>query len=408
MKRNKNGLPLEIKYCKECNLINQRNTSTNEYFHTPDTVFSTVEFDRNGVCAACNYVKKEFDNTIDWAEREKELWDLCDKHRKNNGEYDCIAPGSGGKDSVFASHVLKYKFKMNPLTITWSPHMYTDIGWANFQSWLHKGGFDNYLYTPNPKVHRKMSREATIRLMNPFQPFIIGQKTFPLKMAAQFNIPLVFYGENSGKGGKKISYKVKSFKDTKDQAGFELDPLKGKKFEDVYIGGKKVQEYLDEGFTKKDLSNYKPLDPNIMDEKNIDFYYLGYFLRWIPQEMYYYSVANTDFKANPVRSEGSYTKYSSLDDKMDGFFFYTAHIKFGCGRAMQESVSEVRHGHITKEEGKALINKFDGEYPQKYEKDFLDYISMNKNEFIELTDKFRPKHLWEKKSNQWVLKKPLT
>ena len=126
IKKNKNGLPLEIKYCKKCNLINQRPTTINEYFHTKDTVQTTVEFDDNGVCAGCNFVKKEFDNTIDWKEREKELQELCDKYRKNNGEYDCIAPGSGGKDSVFASYVLKYKYKMNPLTVTWSPHMYTE------------------------------------------------------------------------------------------------------------------------------------------------------------------------------------------------------------------------------------------------------------------------------------------
>ena len=111
MKTNKNGLPIEIKYCKKCNLINQRPTSINEYFHVKETKQKTVEFDNDGICAACNFVKKEFDNTIDWTEREKELKELCDKHRKNNGEFDCIVPGSGGKDSVFASYILKYKYK---------------------------------------------------------------------------------------------------------------------------------------------------------------------------------------------------------------------------------------------------------------------------------------------------------
>ena len=405
--KNKNGLPLEIKYCTKCNLINQRPTTINEYFHTKDTVQTTVEFDENGVCAGCNYVKKEFDNTIDWKEREKELQELCDKYRKNNGEYDCIAPGSGGKDSVFASYVLKYKYKMNPLTVTWSPHMYTDIGWENFQSWLHKGGFDNYLFTPNPKIHRRITREATIRLLHPFQPFIIGQKTFCRKVSYSIQYSFSFLWRAWWKGRKKIPLTVKSYKETKNQAGFELDPLMGKKFEDVFIGGKKVQEYLDEGLTLNDLKCYKPIDPNIIEEKNIDFYYLGYYLRWTPQEMYYYAVDKTDFKPNPVRTEGTHTKYTSLDDKIDGFFYYTGFIKFGYGRAMQESVAEVRHGHITKEEGKALIKKFDGEYPERYEEEFYDYISMKKNEFIELCDKFRPDHLWEKRSNRWALKSSL-
>ena len=145
MKKNPNGLPLKIKYCTECNLSNQQPTSINEYFHIHNTKQTTVTFDEDGICAACNFNKKKWDNTINWEEREKELIELCNKHRKSNGEYDCIVGVSGGKDSVFQSHVLKYKYNMNPLTVTWSPHLYTDIGWKNFQNWLHVGGFDNFL-----------------------------------------------------------------------------------------------------------------------------------------------------------------------------------------------------------------------------------------------------------------------
>ena len=89
MKKNKNGLPLDIQYCVKCNLSNQRPTSVNEYFHTSSTQHSTVEFDKDGICYGCNFVKKEFDQTINWDEREKELIELCNKYRKNNGEYDC-------------------------------------------------------------------------------------------------------------------------------------------------------------------------------------------------------------------------------------------------------------------------------------------------------------------------------
>tara|TARA_A100001015_G_C15013818_1_gene724504 strand:+ start:1326 stop:2543 length:1218 start_codon:yes stop_codon:yes gene_type:complete len=405
MKKNELGLPLEIEYCKKCNLINQRPTSINEYFHLPNSKQTTVEF-TDGVCSACNFVDIEL-NKINWKLREKELKNLCDKYRKNNGEYDCVVPGSGGKDSVFASYILKYKYKMKPLTVTWTPNLYTEIGWNNFQKWLHKGGFDNYLYTPNPVIMRKLTRESTKNLLHPFQPFILGQKTFALKMASLFNIKLIFYGEVSGKGGKKISHNVKSFSDIKDQQGFEMDPLNGKKFSDVFIGGKKVEEYLDEGLSMNDLKSYKPLEIEKIKNEKMDFYYLGYFLKWIPQEMYYFSQEKIDFEANDVRTEGTYTKFCSLDDKIDGFHFYTFYIKYGHGRAMSDAVSDTRHGHITREEGKSLIKKYDGEYPIRHEKAFLDYISMDKVELINLCNKFRPKHLWDKISGKWVLKKKL-
>ena len=84
---------------------------------------------------------------INWKEREKEFKEILDKYRKNDGSYDVLLPGSGGKDTIFLSHVLKYKYKMNPLTITWAPHIYTDIGWHNFKAW-QKMGFNNESYIP--------------------------------------------------------------------------------------------------------------------------------------------------------------------------------------------------------------------------------------------------------------------
>jgi hypothetical protein len=144
-----------------------------------------------------------------------------------------------------------------------------------------------------------------------------------------------------------------------------------------------------------------------LKKKNIEFYYLSYFLRWIPQENYYYSVKHVDFQANEERTNGTHTKYVSLDDKTDGFFYYTSFIKFGIGRTMLESAEEIRHGHTTKEEGVSLIEKFDGEYPTKYEQEFYDYIEMNKDEFTEICDKFRPDHIWQRKSNRWVLRKTI-
>ena len=85
---------------------------------------------------ACEYQNLKA-KEIDW-EKEKELEILCDKYRGNGTEYDCIIPGSGGKDSAFTSHILKYKYGLNPLTVTWAPHKYTEIGWKNFESWTHK------------------------------------------------------------------------------------------------------------------------------------------------------------------------------------------------------------------------------------------------------------------------------
>ena len=87
--------------------------------------FRLLIVDENGVCDACRTA--EIKDNINWGMREKELIQLLDKHRKNDGSYDCLVPGSGGKDSAYQAHILKYKYGMNPLTVTWAPHKYTEI-----------------------------------------------------------------------------------------------------------------------------------------------------------------------------------------------------------------------------------------------------------------------------------------
>ena len=176
------GLPREIHFCRRCGYSNQKPNSEKEFKHNINTRKPTVEFDEQGICAACRV--SDLKKTIDWPERHRQLTALCDKYRRNDGHYDCLVPGSGGKDSFYAAHKLKYEFGMNPLTVTWAPHIYTDWGWQNFQAWIH-AGFDNYLFTPNGRVHRLLTRLAIEKLFHPFQPFIMGQMYFPPRMAVQ-------------------------------------------------------------------------------------------------------------------------------------------------------------------------------------------------------------------------------
>lgn len=402
------GLPRHVQFCRKCNMSNQQPMSSNEYAHNKDSKKTTMSFDENGVCHACNFNELKETGEINWDEREQELQELCRQYRKTDGSYDCIVGGSGGKDSAMQSHLLKYKYGMNPLTVTWSPHLYTDIGWKNFQNWLHIGGFDNYLYTPNGKIHRLLTRNATINLLHPFQPFILGQKTFVAKMAARLNIPLIFYGEMPGEYGEKVSHKTSSYAAKNDGAeseGYSLDFLAGKDVRDVFLGGKQIGAYLDEGVPLVDLMSYLPMEPEVLHKKGIDFKYLGYYKKWVPQDAYYYAVEHTGFEANPVRTEGTYSKYNSLDDKVDGFFYFTRWIKFGVGRAMMDSAQEIRNHHITKEEGIALMRRYEGEYPSRYESEFLDYVSMTRDEFLACCDRFRSPHLWKIEDGEWRLRK---
>ncbi len=197
------GLPEKVFFCKKCVLSNQVPASCVEYEHTAKSKKDTMPFS-DGVCNACAFAVEK-DTKIDWDKREKELLKLLDKYRKNDGSYDVLVPGSGGKDSVMASHLLKYKYGMHPLTVTWPPAIYTDVGWKNFQNWVRVGGFDNVSFHPSGRVHGLITRLAFENLLHPFQPFIFGQKSLAPKMALKFNIPLIFYGESNAEYNGPLS-----------------------------------------------------------------------------------------------------------------------------------------------------------------------------------------------------------
>jgi N-acetyl sugar amidotransferase len=394
------NLPSQVKFCTRCVFSNQRPLSTNEYAHTSSSAKDVLPFDQEGVCLACRQMDRVFDE-IDWTPREQELKELLERHRRDDGRYDVLVPGSGGKDSAMAAHMLKYKYGMHPLTVTWAPHQYTEIGWTNFQDWIHKGGFDNFLFTPNGKVHRLLTRLAFENLLHPFQPFIIGQKTFAPKMALRFGINLVFYGEMPGQYGERVAVTEKRFGDS-GSPGFQLhyDGAEG-----LYLGGVSLPDLVSRyGLARAELSPYLPADASELERQGIEFHYLGYYVKWVPQEAYYYAVEHTGFRANPERTEGTYSKYNSLDDRIDGFHYWTTLIKFGIGRATYDASQEIRNRHLTREEGVALVRRFDGEFPQKYFPDVLEYLGLQEKEFFEIVDRFRSPHLWIKEGADWKLR----
>ena len=409
------GLPKEVKFCKKCVISNQRPTSTIEFEHTEDSSKNTIHFDSFGICDACRLAEEKRKN-IDWKEREAELWELCNRHKRNDGSYDCVVPGSGGKDSFYASHILKEKFGMNPLTVTWAPHIYTEGGWENFERWVLSCS-DNYRVTPNTKIHRLITRMAVENLFHPFQPFMFGQKSIAPRIAALLDIPLVFYGENEAEYGNPIE-DISSAK--RESAYFASKPQST-----VYLGGISVDQWRQEiGISNSDLSLYMPIPKDLVEEKTIQVHYLGYYLFWHPQGAYYYAVDHGDFHASPERTPGTYSKYNSIDDKMDDLHYFTTYIKFGLGRATYDAAQEIRNSEITRDEGILLVEKYDGEYPLRFETELFDYLSIRKEEypeaskwfdqpivdrdyFLSLADKFRSPHLWKLDHGTWALREKL-
>jgi N-acetyl sugar amidotransferase len=396
----KYGLPGEVKFCKACVISNQRPSSTPEFKHRLESKKHTITINDDGICDACK--QAEIKESIDWESREKELLKLLDQYRKSDGSYDCVVPGSGGKDSAYASHILKYKYGMNPLTVTWPPILYTTYGMENFRNWIEMGGFDNITYKPDGRIQKLLTKLSIENLMHPFQTFIIGQKNIAPKFAINMDIPLIFYGENQAEYGNPIAENTTAMMEKSFYTYSHLD--------EIYLGGVSIKELMSRyAITLADLRPYLPPLESELKKSTLDFRYLGYYLKWTPQEVYYYAVENTGFKARPFRTQGTYSKYSGIDDKIDDFHFYTTYLKFGIGRATYDACQEIRNKHLTREEGMLLVKKYDGEFPDRYFLEIMEYLDIDPDYFKgELSDKFRSPHLWTKSAGEWKLRHTVT
>ena len=369
------NLPREVKFCRKCTISNQR---------------PRITFDEQGVCSACNYAEFKREK-IDWEAREKELLALCDRHRKDNGEYDVIVPCSGGKDGGFVAHQLKYKYGMNPLAVTWAPLRATEIGRKNLDAFI-ASGFNHVFGTPNPQVTRKLTSLSFKHIGDPFQPFIYGQTNYPLHMAVMHNVPLIMYGEN---GEVEYGGDMKNaFRPTREIADHDKH----------YFSGRPPEFWAEHGVSLADLHPFMAPRYRDIQKNNTEIHFFGYYTYWDPQENFYYCQRHTGFTPNEERSEGTYSKYASLDDRFDGFHYYLGFIKFGIGRTTSDASHEIRDRKIDREEGMALVRRYDGEFPRKYFDEFLEFCAITEDEFHEVVDSWRSDHLWFRDNEQWKLR----
>ena len=257
-----------------------------------------------------------------------------------------------------------------------------------------QSGFDNILGTPNGIVTRKLTKLSFSHLGDPFQPFIYGQTNFPLKIAIQNKVSLIMYGENG-----EVEYGG-------DMKNANRPDREIKDHDKHYFSGLPPEFWVEHGLDLSDLKPFTAPSYESITENKTEIHFYSYYKFWDPQENFYYCSKNTNFSTNNERSEGTYSKYASLDDKFDGFHYYLAYIKFGIGRATSDTAHEIRDGKISRDEGCALVEKYDGEFPKKYFNEFLDYIELNETQFNQIIDTWRSNHIWEFK-NHWKLKKTI-
>jgi len=152
----------------------------------------------NGICNACTYWFETVPK-IDWAKRYKMLDEICSLYRGKGDPWDCIVGISGGKDSGYVAYKMREDFGMNPLCVTFSPPMQTEIGRQNLENFRNVGDFDLIEIRPKPSVYRRLCKKMFVEQARCKFPFVIGIFTGVAQIALKFNIPFIMGGSKGSR-----------------------------------------------------------------------------------------------------------------------------------------------------------------------------------------------------------------
>ncbi len=369
-----------IKFCKKCIMPDSR---------------PRIVFDENGICNACLHSEKK--NKINWADREKEFLKLIEEikshSKKTNAHYDCVVPWSGGKDSTSIALKLKFEYELNPLLVTFSPLLINECGSFNREE-VSKMGFDSVFLSPNQKVSKTLSKRFFTERGNPKVAWDAGVNAGPVQVAINYNIPTVFYAEHgeSEYGGLVLNEESEKKRNLREVIEHQI--------------GDFPENWVSHEINIKDLSPYIYPSEERMVKKNLTAYYFSYFFKWSMLENYeYVKEKMPSFKTNPNgRTEGTFTDFDSLDDKIDNLYYYMQYIKFGFGRATRDSCRMIQNNQMTRDKAIELARKYDSEFPEINFNEVLEYLEIDKEQFEVIVDKHRNNEIWKSaRNNKWEL-----
>jgi len=343
-----------------------------------------LHFDDNGVCDACKSQDTK-NHSINWNEREKEFLSLVKKHRVHP-DYDCVIGVSGGKDSTF--QVLKIlELGFNPLCVCFEPTIPTKIGKKNLDN-LNNLGVDLIHIKRNPIVYKKLAKEAFIRTGDNEWQNHLGIFTTVPKIATNFNIPLIIWGESPQiEYGGPASSKTRNILDRRWLE--EFGGLLGNRISDM-VG-------ID-GLTKRDLSLYTYVSNEDLQKVGVTGLFLGYYFKWDLRDVLKKS-KESGFSVSDRPVETTYENFENLDCYSNHLHDYLKYVKYGFGRATDNACLDIRLGYISRDQGVRLVNKYDGRYPTKAVKKYLKYTGFSQEEFDKIVDSYTNKRIFKRDDN---------
>lgn len=345
-----------------------------------------ITFDERGGCNACVWTEKK--KTLDWGSRQKELENLLDKHRRNDGTFDCIVPVSGGKDGSYVAYNLKHKYGMNPLAVTVTPALPLELGDRNLRAFV-ESGYNHISINPAYEVMRTLNKSGYSEMGFPYYGWLIAIHTAVIRAAMNFNVELIFYGEDG---------EVEYGGSTETSKNPIYDVYYQKK---IYLEGGYEKVLAASNLSKEDLYFFRFPGDDELRTHPIKFTHWSYFENWDPYRNYLVAKEHCGLMESTDSNAGTFTNFSQNDQSLYALHTYLMYLKFGFGRATQDACIEVRRGAMDREQAVNLVRLYDGHYPEEFMQQYLAYYQMTQAEFDAVLDRYANQDLFEKIGGRW-------
>lgn len=345
-----------------------------------------MQFDVRGWCNACQWMEEK--QKMDWSLRKAELSALLDRYRSTSGGFDCIVPVSGGKDGCSIAYRLRDVYGMHPLTVTVRPALELCIGNENLLNFINKG-FNHVHITPDINVMKKINTLGFIEKGFPYYGWLIAVFSAVIRVAVNFNISLIFYGEDG-----EVEYGGSA--ESKNKSLFDVEYMKRVYFE---AGYDQVFEKLK--LSKKDLYFFTFPSSAELVGKSLYSTHWSYFDAWDSYKNYLIAKEHCGLKEVDRTNPGTFTNFAQNDQAFYALHTYVMYLKFGFGRATQDAGIEIRRGAMTRDQAVELVRLYDNHYPEEFIELYLDYYQMTRSEFEAVLDRWANRDLFVKLNGRW-------
>lgn len=346
-----------------------------------------ISFENRGWCNACVWMEKK--KTLDWASRQEELEKLLNKHRRNDGGFDCLVPVSGGKDGSYVAYNLKHKYGMNPLALTVTPALPLELGEKNLRAFI-ESGYNHLSVNPAHEAMRVLNRVGLLEMGFPYYGWLIAIQAGVVRMATELGIGLIFYGEDG-----EVEYGGTT--ETDKNPIYDVHYMKK-----VYLEGGYEKVLKESGLPDNDLYFFRFPDDAALQLTPIDITHWSYFENWDPYRNYLVAKEYCGLKEAEGSNAGTFTNFSQNDQALYALHTYLMYLKFGFGRANQDACIEVRRGAMDRQQAVNLVRLYDGHYPHEYLDTYLDYYQLSRAEFDAAIDRWANQSLFEKIDGYWT------